>query len=112
MNSELILTIVSVVLGILTIVGILFSYYFYVKKKLSYAVAGQIDEAENKDECGAAKKAEVIAQLKKLIPAIFKPFISDAALDALVQAAFDKIEEYAKKQVEKKAKKEACDENA
>ena len=106
------MTIVSVVLGILAIVGSLFSYYFYVKKKLSEAIAGQIDEAEKTDQCGAEKKAQVIEQLKKLIPAFLKPFISDAILDAMVQAAFDKIEEYAKKQVEKKAKKEACDESA
>lgn len=112
MNSELIMTIVSIVLGILTVVGTLFSYYFYIKKKLAEALAGQIDEVEDKDECGAAKKEEVIAQLKKLIPAILKPFISDAALDAMVQAAFDKIEEYAKKQLKKKAKEEEVNEGA
>lgn len=101
MNSNVLELILTIVFAILTVVGIGFSYYFYIKSKINAAIAGKIDEAEIDGKVGEEKKAEVIAQLQKLIPTILKPFITPAMLDALVQAAFDKIEEYAKKQVEK-----------
>ena len=102
MTWEIILT---VVFAILTIAGILVSYYFYVKNKITKAIADEVDNAENDDVEGYAKKAEVIAQLQKLIPAVLKPFITYKMLDALVQTVFDGIERYAKKQVTKKAEK-------
>lgn len=111
MNTTILELILTIVFALLTIVGIGFSYYFYIKAKITAAIAGQIDNAEIDGEVGATKKAEVIAQLQKLIPTILKPFITPAMLDALVQAAFDKIENYARKQVEK-AEKENTDESA
>lgn len=100
MTWEIILT---VVFAVLTIVGIFVSYYFYVKNKITKAIAGEIDNAEKEDVEGPKKKAEVIAQLQTLIPAVLKPFITYAVLDKLVQTVFDGIERYAKKQVAKKA---------
>ena len=102
MTWEIILT---VVFAILTIAGILVSYYFYVKNKITKAIADEVDNAGIDDVEGPAKKAEVIAQLQKLIPAVLKPFITYKMLDALVQTVFDGIERYAKKQVKKKAEK-------
>ena len=99
MTWEIILT---VVFAILTIAGILVSYYFYVKNKITKAIADEVDNAEIDDVEGPAKKAEVIAQLQKLIPAVLKPFITYKMLDALVQTVFER---YAKKQVKKKAEK-------
>lgn len=107
MTWEIILT---VAFAILTIVGIFVSYYFYVKNKITKAIAGEIDSAEVDDVEGPKKKAEVIAQLQTLIPAVLKPFITYNMLDKLVQTVFDGIERYAKKQVEKKA--ETKDENS
>lgn len=107
MTWEIILT---VAFAILTIVGIFVSYYFYVKNKITKAIAGEIDNAEKEDVEGPKKKAEVIAQLQTLIPAVLKPFITYNMLDKLVQTVFDGIERYAKKQVEKKATKK--DENS
>lgn len=98
MTLQIILT---VVFAILTIVGSLVSYYFYIKNKITEQVAAGIDSAEIDGAKGEEKKAEVVAQLQKLIPTILKPFISTSMLDALVQMVFDKIESYAKKQVEK-----------
>ena len=95
--------------AILTIAGILVSYYFYVKNKITKAIADEVDNAEIDDVEGPAKKAEVIAQLQKLIPAVLKPFITYKMLDALVQTVFDGIERYAKKQVEKKSEKKDAD---
>lgn len=95
--------ILTVVFAVLTIVGILVSYYFYIKGKITKAIAGEIDNAEAEDIEGPKKKAEVIAQLQNLIPAVLKPFITYAMLDKLVQTVFDGIERYAKKQVAKKA---------
>ena len=51
----------------------------------------EVDNAEIDDVEGPAKKAEVIAQLQKLIPAVLKPFITYKMLDALVQTVFDGI---------------------
>ena len=107
MTWEIILT---VVFAVLTIVGIFVSYYFYIKNKITKAIAGEIDNAEIDDVEGPKKKAEVIAQLQTLIPAVLKPFITYNVLDKLVQTVFDGIERYAKKQVEKKAA-EKKDEN-
>lgn len=97
--------ILTVVFAILTIAGILVSYYFYIKSKITKAIAGEVDNAEQDDIEGPKKKAEVIAQLQTLIPAVLKPFITYAMLDKLVQTVFDGIERYAKKQVEKKVAK-------
>ena len=83
--------------------------YFYVKNKITKAIADEVDNAEIDDVEGPAKKAEVIAQLQKLIPAVLKPFITYKMLDALVQTVFDGIERYAKKQVEKKSEKKDAD---
>jgi hypothetical protein len=102
MNVE---TILAIVFAILSIVGIVLSYYFYVRNKISTAITSQVDNAEDLEVEGEKKKAEVVLQLKNIIPVILKPFISDALLESLVQAAFDKIESYAKKQAAKKAKK-------
>lgn len=107
MTWEIILT---VVFAVLSIVGILVSYYFYVKNKITKAIADEVDNAEIDDVEGPAKKEEVIAQLQKLIPAVLKPFITYKMLDALVQTVFDGIERYAKKQVKKKTEK--TDENS
>lgn len=100
MTWEIILTIVF---AVLSIAGILVSYYFYIKGKITKAIADEVDNAETDDTEGPKKKAEVITQLQKLIPAVLKPFITYKMLDALVQSVFDGIERYAKKQVEKKA---------
>lgn len=98
--------ILTVVFAILTIAGILVSYYFYVKNKITKAIADEVDNAEIDDVEGPAKKAEVIAQLQKLIPAVLKPFITYKMLDELVQTVFDGIERYAKKQVKKTENKD------
>lgn len=107
MNWEIVLTIVF---AILSIAGILVSYYLGIKNKITKAIADEVDKAEIDEVDGPAKKAEVIAQLQKLIPAVLKPFITYNMLDRLVQTVFDGIERYAKKQVVKKEDKK--DENS
>lgn len=77
------------------------SYYLHVKNRILAKITAEIDEEEIDGVSGATKKAEVITQLQKLIPAVIKPFITVKVLDALVQIAFERIESYAKKQVEK-----------
>ncbi len=106
MDTEMILTIVTLVLAGLSVIGGFFSYYFYIKKKLAEKLASEIDDAEDSDKIAEEKRDLVVAQLKALIPMMFRPFITDAVLEGMVQAAFDKIEDYAKKQLEKKANKE------
>lgn len=93
----------TVIFAILSIAGGCIGYYFYIKNKIAAAVNGSINDAENLEENGESKKAEVVAQLQTLIPSILKPFITKQTLNILVQKAFDKIEEYAKKQIKKKA---------
>lgn len=97
--------ILTIVFAVLSVVGSLVSYYFYVRKKIAEAIAKEVDNAEIDGAIGAEKKAEVISQLRKLIPAFLKPFITDNLLDALIEKAFESIENYAKKQIEKKAGK-------
>lgn len=94
--------IIAGVLLVLAFVALCVGYYFYVKSKINAAVSGSINDVENLDINGEAKKAEAVAQLSALVPAVLKPFISEKMLDAIVQAAFDKIESYAKIQIKKK----------
>ena len=100
-------TILSVVFAILTIVGALVSYYFYIKNKVTAQIAAGIDSAEIDGKAGGEKKAEVIEQLKKLIPAIFKPLLTTSVLDALVEQIFESVKSYAtKKAKEEQTEKE------
>lgn len=94
--------IIAGVLLVLVFFALCVGYYFYVKSKINAAVSGSINDVENLDINGEAKKAEAVAQLSALVPAVLKPFISEKMLDAIVQAAFDKIEAYAKIQIKKK----------
>lgn len=97
--TEKIIAIVSLVL---VFTALCLGYYFYVKSKINAAVSDSINDAENLDISGDAKKAEAVAQLAAIVPAVLKPFISEKMLATIVQAAFDKIEAYAKKQIKKK----------
>ena len=97
--------IISLVFGILFIIGTLLSYFFYIKEKIIKQINGEIDKAEDLDVKGSEKMAEVVSQLKQIIPAIFKPFITDKLLESLVQLAFDGIESYAEKQAKKETTK-------
>ena len=106
MGIDKILTIVTLVLAGLSAAGGFVSYYFYIKKKIAEKIADEINNAEDSDKVAEEKRDLVVAQLKALIPAMFRPFITDTVLEGMVQAAFDKIEEYAKKQVEKAKEKE------
>ena len=94
--------IIAGVSPMLVFVALCVGYYFYVKSKINAAVSGSINDAEKSEINGEAKKAEAVAQLSAIVPAVLKPFISEKMIDAIVQAAFDKIEAYAKKQNKKK----------
>ena len=110
--------ILSIVFAVLTVAGGFVSYYFYIRNKIQKQIAAEIENAEDEDTVGAEKMAQVVATLKKLVPIILKPFITDSLIESLVQAAFNAIEAYAKKQVEKSLSadeeetEEATDENA
>lgn len=61
MTWEIILT---VVFAILSIAGILVSYYFYVKNKITKAIADEVDSAEIDDATGPAKKRKLSLNCK------------------------------------------------
>lgn len=104
-------TILSIVFAILTIIGTFVSYYFYIKNKITAQIAAGIDNVEIDGKAGEEKKAEVIEQLKKLVPKVLKPFFTSAVLDSLVEQIFASVKSYAiKKAQEEQAKKETEDE--
>ena len=104
-------TILSIVFAILTIKGTFVSYYFYIKNKITAQIAAGIDNVEIDGKAGEEKKAEVIEQLKKLVPKVLKPFFTTAVLDSLVEQIFASVKSYAiKKAQEEQAKKETEDE--
>lgn len=94
--------IINVVLSVLSVVVSFVGYYFYVKQKIAKAATEAVNDAEQDGKTGEEKKEMAVTQVYALIPAIYKPFITRAVVEGLVQAAFDKIEDYAKKQLNKK----------
>lgn len=99
-------TILSIVFAILTIVGTFVSYYFYIKNKITAQITAGIDEVEIDGKAGEEKKAEVVEQLKKLIPKVLKPFFTTSMLDALVEKIFASVKSYATKKAQEQAKEE------
>lgn len=93
--------ILSIVFAVLTVIVGLISYYLYIRNKIQQAIASGIDNAEELEEIGAEKMATVISGLKQLIPAMFRPFITDNLLESLVQAVFDSMKAFAEKQAKK-----------
>jgi hypothetical protein len=92
----------SIILTVLAIVGYFLSYYFSVKAKIYEATESAVNEAEQDGKTSSEKMEFAVNQIYELVPAAFKPFITKAVIEKIVQKAFDKIEEYAKKQVEKR----------
>lgn len=90
----------TVIVTILAIVCYFLSYYFSVKAKIYAATEDAVNEAEKTDKKAGEKMEFAVNQIYALVPAAFKPFITKAVIERIVQKAFDKIEEYAKKQVE------------
>lgn len=103
-------TILSIVFAILTIVGTFVSYYFCIKNKITAQIAAGIDEVEVDGKAGEEKKAEVVEQLKKLIPKILKPFFTNKMLDALVEKIFASVKSYAVKKAQEQSKEGECNE--
>lgn len=103
--------ILSIVFAALTVIIGLLSYYFYIRNKIQQAIASGIDNAEELEEIGEEKMATVISGLKQLIPAMFRPFISDDLLKSLVQAVFDSMKAFAEKQAQKQVE-EGADEQS
>jgi hypothetical protein len=97
-------SILTVVFGVVALIGTFVSYYFYIKGIIIKAATGAIDNAEQPDKKGEEKFKEAVDQIMTLIPTVLKPFITKDFVGKLVQAAFEKIESYAKKQVEKQKK--------
>jgi len=97
--------IITLIFGILFIVGTLLAYYFHIKEKIIKQINGEIDKAEDLEVKGPEKMAEVVLQLKQMIPVMFRPFITDKLLESLVQMAFDGITSFAEKQAKKKTTK-------
>lgn len=95
-------SILTIVFAIISIIVSVLSYYLYIRKKITDAAAGAVNDAEDLDKAGEEKKAAAVDAIYSIIPAIIKPLFSKAFIAQIVQAAFDKIEAYAKKQIAKK----------
>ena len=99
MNWELILTIVS---GVVTVLSVVLGYYQYIKKKIEQEALNAINKAEDTDKIGAEKMRDAVKTVYELIPSVAKPFVSEKLIETVIQGVFDKVEEYARKQVSKK----------
>lgn len=98
MNWELILTIVS---GVVTVLSVVLGYYQYIKKKIEQEALNAINKAEDTDKIGEEKMKEAVQTVYSLIPVVARPFISEKLVEMIIQNVFDKVEEYAHKQLEK-----------
>ena len=95
MVLDYILTGVSI---LCTLVAVSISYYIYYKKKIETAAIDAINRAEDTDLKGHEKLQHAVEDVSAMIPAVLRPFISDAVIETIVQTIFDKIEEYCAKQ--------------
>lgn len=95
MNWELILSIVSC---LFTLVAIVISYYFAVRKKIEQEALNAVNKAEDTDKLGEEKMQDAVETVYDIIPAVAKPFISKKLVETIIQSVFDKVEEYARKQ--------------
>jgi len=94
--------VLDIILGVISLIAMFISYYFYIKCMLNDAACDAIDNAEATGGKGAEKFCFACELLKSLIPMAMKPFISDKMIEMIVQSTFDSIESYAKKQTKKK----------
>lgn len=94
--------VVEIILGVVTLLVMFVSYYFYTKGVLIDAASGAIDSAEGTGKVGEEKFKMACDQLKSLIPTAMKPFIGDKLIELIVQSTFDSIDSFAKKQIAKK----------
>ena len=97
-------TIITIIMTVLSIVGVFLSYYFNIKAKIHAATAGAVDDAEQNDKTATEKMDYAVSQIYSLVPTVLKPFFTKKVIQSIVQKAFDKIEEYAQKQVDKDRK--------
>lgn len=95
MNWELILSIVSC---LFTLVAIVISYYFAIRKKIEQEALNAVNKAEDTDKLGEEKMQDAVETVYDIIPAVAKPFISKKLVETIIQGVFDKVEEYARKQ--------------
>lgn len=95
--------IINVIITIISIALALVAYYFDIKRKLVEQANAEIANAQDEAKDNAERKAYVVAQLKKLVPAPFRLILTDKTLESIAQAAFDKVKEYAKKYIDEKS---------
>ena len=93
---------------IMTVLAVLFgglSLYLKANKKVDEAVAGFIDEAEEKyrdaTKVEGVKFNYVVDKIYSIIPNTLKPFITRKLVKSVIQKTFDIMESYAKKQADK-----------
>ena len=86
---------------ICTIVALLISYYFYIKKLIEEQALDAINNAEDTKLIAAEKLTHAVEAVYSMLPTVVKPFVSKAVIEAVIQCAFDKVEAYAQKQIEK-----------
>lgn len=94
----------TIIMTVLSIIGVFLSYYFSVKAKIYSATEDAVNKAEQDNKTATEKMEYAVEQIYSLVPAILKPFFSKKVIRVIVQKAFDKIEEYAQKQVDKDRK--------
>ena len=93
--------IISLVLGLISVLLSFIGYYFYVRSEIYKRTEEAINNAEATGEVGREKLKSATEQLYLTVPSFLRSFIGRDAIEVIVQSAFDKIEEYAKKQIKK-----------
>lgn len=90
-------------LMIIVIFGFLSTYFNY-KTKLQATISGHISDAEHTyndvTKSGGEKFQFVVDTIYKVVPTIFKPFITKDMIGKLVQSTFDQMAIYATKQLD------------
>lgn len=89
--------IISIGLGVLTVVVAIVSYWLYIMGKIKNAAVDAVNSAESFDAVGEEKMNIAVQQIYQIIPAILKPIITTEFLRQIIQPIFEKMKQYAEK---------------
>ncbi len=94
-------TIITIVVVLLVVALLMFSYYLYVKNQIMQRINGEVDSEEGTDKENFEKMNACVDMLYSIVPVVLRPFITRSVITSLVQAAFDKMKSFAEKRAEK-----------
>lgn len=95
--------IVSLCLGILSVILTILSYYLDIRFKIKNGCESAIVDAEELKKEGKEKFNEAVEQVYKLLPKVAQIPFTRQIIEKIMQSTFDNIKAFAEKQNKKEA---------